>query len=216
MKERLQRRWKSLFRFCISPPVYQTGRTLHLYAGLFLAPFLIIFAVSVMVINHRHPVTGKPVIVTESKTIHSIPENLESLNAVHSLMEQAGISGWVTFFRHIEERKQFRFIVLRPTLRRNVTLDLENKTLEIENLPADLKSTLYWLHVMPGPHTQYRNWVFLFLWWALADGVAYGGIFLGVSGIYLWYFLKQERRVGLVLMTLGMVVLALVLVPLVG
>ena len=56
----------------------------------------------------------------------------------------------------------------------------------------------------------------MFLWWALADGVAYGSIFLGMSGIYLWCFLKQERKIGLVLMTMGIVVLVLVLVPLVG
>ena len=41
-------------------------------------------------------------------------------------------------------------------------------------------------------------------------------IFLGMSGIYLWYFLKQERKIGLVLMTAGLVGLALVLVPLLG
>ena len=144
----------SLWRLCKSPPLYKTTRSLHLYAGLFVTPFLIIFAVSVIVINHRHPVTGEKPVIEETKTIDSIPENLESLDSVHSIMEQAGMSGWVTFFRHIEAKNQFRFIVLRPTVRRNVTLDLENKTLKIENLPRDLKSTLYWLHVMPGPHTQ--------------------------------------------------------------
>ena len=129
--------------------------------------------------------TGEKPVIEETKTIDSIPENLESLDSAYGIMKQAGISGWVTLFRHIEERNQFRIIVLRPTVRRNVTLDLGNKTLKIENLPNDLKSTLYWLHVLPGPHTQYKNWLFLFLWWALADGVAYGSIFLGMSGIYL-------------------------------
>ncbi len=207
----------SLLRLCKSPLFYKTTISLHLYVGLFVAPFVLIFAVSVIVINHRHPVRGeKPAISTETKTIDSLPESLDSLDSVYRIMEQAGITGWVTFFRHIEEKNQFRFIVLRPTVRKNVSVDLEKKTLEIQNLPNDLKSTLYWLHVFPGPHTQYKNWFFLFLWWALADGVAYGSIFLGMSGIYLWYFLKQERKIGLVLMTAAMVGLALVLVPLLG
>ena len=196
----------SLLRLFKSPLFYKTTISLHLYVGMFVAPFVLIFAVSVIVINHRHPVREKPAISTETKTIDSLPESLDSLDSVRRIMEQAGITGWVTFFRHIEERNQFRFIVLRPTVRKNVSVDLEKKTREIQNLPNDLKSTLYWLHVFPGPHTQYKNWFFLFLLWALADGVAYGSIFLGMSGIYLWYFLKQERKVGL----------ALVLVPLLG
>ena len=213
----LSRSVSSLLRLCKSPRLYKTIRSLHLYAGLFVSPLVLIFAVSVIVINHRHPVAGeKPAISTETKTIETIPENLESMDSVHGIMQQAGITGWVTFFRHFEEKDEFRFVVLRPTVRKNVRVDLKSKTLEIKNLPNDFKSILYWLHVMPGPHVQYKNWFFLFLWWAFADGVAYGSIFLGMSGIYLWYFLKQERKIGLVLMTAGIVALALVLVPLLG
>lgn len=119
---------RSLLRLCKSPLFYKTTISLHLYVGLFVAPFVLIFAVSVIVINHRHPVTGeKPAISTETKIIDSIPENLESMDSVHSIMEQTGISGWVTFFRHFEEKNEFRFIVLRPTVRKNVRVDLEKK-----------------------------------------------------------------------------------------
>jgi hypothetical protein len=207
---------RQLLRFWKSPGFYQSTRSLHLYIGLFLSPLILIFALSVFVMNHDHPVSDPPTSVKETRTIDTLPENLESMDAVQVIMKQAGLSGWVTFYRHLKERNQFRFIVLRPTARRNVTVDLETRTLEIEKRPSGLKGTLYSLHTFPGPHTQEKNWFFLFLWWIFADSVAYGSIFLSVSGIYLWYFLKKERKIGLVLITLGMLSFGLLLAPLVG
>ena len=46
------------------------------------------------------------------------------------------------------------------------------------------------------------------------DGVAYGVIFLSLSGIYLWVFLKAERKIGLALITLGLLSFAIILIPL--
>lgn len=186
-----------------SPLVYKTIRSLHLYLGMFVAPLVLFFAASVLVINHSHPVADPPSPELETRTIHKVPKNLESLESVQRIMEQADLSGWVTFFRLLEDGKQFRFILLRPTRRRDVSLDVESGRLEIRNRPHDLKATLYWLHTMPGPHTQHKNWFFLYLWWALADTVAYGTLFLSVSGVYLWYFLRSERKIGLLVLTLG-------------
>ena len=199
-----------------SSPVYKTTRSLHLYLGLFVSPFVLIFAISVLVINHRDPASGRqPPVLEEVKTIESIPDHFDTLDSVRVVMKQAGISGWVTFFRHIEDKNQYRFIVLRPTVRRDVTVDLENKTVEIMKRPNDFKSTLAWLHVMPGPHTQHKNWSFLFLWWTLADAVVYGVIFLSVTGVYLWFFIKAERKIGFFLITLGILSFAFLLIPLV-
>ncbi len=167
-------------------------------------------------INHRDPASGRqPPVLEEVKTIESIPDHFDTLDSVRVVMKQAGISGWVTFFRHIEDKNQYRFIVLRPTVRRDVTVDLENKTVEIMKRPNDFKSTLAWLHVMPGPHTQHKNWSFLFLWWTLADAVVYGVIFLSVTGVYLWFFIKAERKIGFFLITLGILSFAFLLIPLV-
>ena len=202
-------------RFPSSSNCYQTIRGLHLYVGLLVSPLVLIFAASVIVINHWHPVTGRGAAATEeTRQIEYVPDSFESLDAVYSIMEQAHLSGWVTFFTHLEEQNQYRFIVLRPTVRRDVVVDLETKTLQIRHRPNDLKTTLVWLHVFPGPHTQYKNWFFTFLWWILADGVAFGVIFLSVTGIYLWIFLKVERKIGLLSITLGMVSFALILIPL--
>ena len=207
---------QNALRFWKGPRFYKSTRSLHLYVGLFLSPLVLIFALSVFVMNHDHPVSDPPTSIKETRTIEALPENLQSMEAARDVLEQVGLSGWVTLHKYLEERNQLRIIVLRPTVRRNVTVDLETRTVEIEERPNDLKATLYWLHTFPGPHTQHKNWFFLFFWWILADSVAYGSIFLSVSGIYLWYFLKKERKIGLILITLGMLSFGLLMVPLVG
>ncbi len=203
-------------RFWKGPRFYKTTRSLHLYVGLFLSPLVLIFAFSVFVMNHDHPVSNPPAKIKETGTIETIPENLESMEAVRAIMKQMGLSGWVTLHRHDKEKNRFFFIVLRPTVRRNVTVDLKTRTVEIVKMPNDLNGILYWLHTFPGPHTQYKNWFFLLLWWIFSDSVAYGSIFLSVSGIYLWYFLKKERKAGFILITLGMLSFGLLLAALVG
>jgi hypothetical protein len=47
------------------------------------------------------------------------------------------------------------------------------------------------------------NWFYMQLWRGLADTTAYLILFISVSGIYLWYVLRAERRVGFVLLFAG-------------
>jgi len=201
-----------VFPFLISSTFYKTTRSLHLYLGLFISPLVLIFAISVIVINH-YPVTLKSAILfEEKKQIEHVPETFDSLDDVRAIMKQADLTGWVTFFRHLEQQNQYRFIILRPTVRKDVTLNLETRTLDIKHRPYDFMTRLVWLHAFPGPHTQHKNWFFTFLWWILADGVACGVIFLSVTGIYLWTFLRAERKIGMALITLGIVSQALILI----
>jgi hypothetical protein len=67
-----------------------------------------------------------------------------------------------------------------------------------------------YLHKMPGPHGEAirGNTTFLKTWRVIADVVVYVILFLTVSGIFLWYFLKIERTMGLFALTLGIVVFA--------
>jgi hypothetical protein len=64
-----------------------------------------------------------------------------------------------------------------------------------------------YLHKMPGPHGEAirGNTIFLKIWRVLADAVVYVLLFLTVTGIFLWYFLKIERNLGLVTIMLGVV-----------
>ncbi|MCP5111532.1 MAG: hypothetical protein GY953_11930, partial [bacterium] len=57
------------------------------------------------------------------------------------------------------------------------------------------------LHVAGGLHHDYR----LFNLWGFMVGViSVGLILLGATGLYLWFKLHNERRIGTVLLTLGL------------
>ena len=47
------------------------------------------------------------------------------------------------------------------------------------------------------------NWFYMRAWRWLADTTSYLILFISVSGIYLWYVLRAERRVGFVLLCTG-------------
>jgi hypothetical protein len=71
-------------------------------------------------------------------------------------------------------------------------------------LEGSMRAMSY-LHLMPGQHNvKIRgNSVFLKIWRLMADAVVYLLVFLTVSGIFLWYFLKVERTIGLYSIILG-------------
>jgi hypothetical protein len=47
------------------------------------------------------------------------------------------------------------------------------------------------------------NWFYMRAWRWLADATVYLVLFVSLSGIYLWYVLRAERAVGLVLLLAG-------------
>jgi hypothetical protein len=58
---------------------------------------------------------------------------------------------------------------------------------------------------MPGPHNANirGNWIWTQVWRQFADATIYLTLFISVSGLYLWYVLKAERRIGFALLAAG-------------
>jgi hypothetical protein len=58
---------------------------------------------------------------------------------------------------------------------------------------------------MPGPHNVAirGNWIGTQVWRVFADATIYLLLFISASGVYLWWAIKAERRIGLVLVTAG-------------
>ena len=71
---------------------YQWTRQLHLYLGLFICPFIVLFAVSTIYLNH----VWRPV-PSGDKTTHpiQIPEGVEKMALVKNVMQQLNLTGEV-------------------------------------------------------------------------------------------------------------------------
>lgn len=192
-------------------PLYSRLRDLHLYLGLFLCPFVLLFAISTVLLNHPgRSGPGK----TEPKrevAVEIPPGELGSIPHARALLHQLGVTGEMDYVRHNAKSERLLIPVTKPGESTRVDVDLRAKRATIEREQRSLGDALNYLHKMPGPHNvRFRgNWVYM-TWWAVtADLVVYGILFLTGSGLYLWWKMKGERAVGWALLAGGTATVAL-------
>jgi hypothetical protein len=192
---------------------YLITRDLHLYVGLFLSPFVLVFSVSVFYLVHGFAQRPTPGPSDSSRTMNNlaVPAGLAGMqgrarvDALRSVLAQVGVSGEIDFVRHLPDEHRLIIPVRVPNRDAVVSLDYDQRTATITSRAHSFSDALVYLHKMPGPHNvDVRGNSPLMRWWrVLADATAYLTVFLTVSGIYLWVALKAERRVGLVLVLAG-------------
>ena len=187
------------------PPI----RTLHLYVGLFVSPFVLIFSISVLVLNHTdfvnsiNPVKHLPVVKTR---LDKIPYDSTDLQTAKEIIQKLGIKGEIDFISQNDDH--ISFPVTLPGVRTKIDVNKHtNDVLITREEEGTLRATNY-LHKMPGPHnTKLRgNAAFMKNWRVLADMVVYLLLFLSASGIFLWYFLKAERKLGWLAIVFGAII----------
>jgi hypothetical protein len=191
---------------------YIITRDLHLYIGLFLAPFVLVFAVSVFFLVHSWlpgvaPEPGPPRRVTGVLVPNGV-ENLdgrERVDAVRAVLDRLGVAGEVTVIRHIRNERRLVIPAIIPGRETTVDINLETRTALISTRTTGIWDALVTLHKAPGPHLVAirMNWFPVRVWKWLADATVWLLLFLSVSGIYLWAVLRAERRIGLVLIAAG-------------
>ena len=187
---------------------YPIVRKLHLYFGLFISPFVLIFSFSVLAFNHTGllnqlaPVTHLPDIRTK---LDKIPYDTSDLTMAKAISRKLGIDGEVDFIS--KGKDYFTFPINKPGLKTLVKLNMFTDSIFITSERQGSLRAMSYLHKMPGPHNEKirGNTINLGIWKVLADTVVYVLLFLTVSGVFLWYFLKIERNLGLFALTLGIV-----------
>lgn len=192
---------------------YLVLRDLHLYLGLFFAPLVVAFSVSVFFLVHAwlpgaEAAPGGPRVVTGLK----LPAGVERLavrarvEALQLALAEAGIHGEIGFVRHMVKDRRLAMTVTVPGREKEVEIDLASNTATVKERETGAWDALVYLHKAPGPHLVdlRRNWWPMKAWPWLADGTCYLIFFITLSGIYLWAVLKAERRVGLALLGAGM------------
>ena len=195
----------------MSARVYSFVRDLHLYAGLFLSPFVLLFAVSTVLLNHPSRSESGQVEPKREVPVQIPPGEPGSIAHARELIQQIGVTGEMDYVRHNAKSERLLIPVSKPGESTRVEVDLRAKTATIESEQRSLGDALNYLHKMPGPHNvRFRgNWVYMSWWAVTADVVVYGILFLTVSGLYLWWKIKRERAVGWALLAGGTATVAL-------
>ena len=185
---------------------YPLVRSLHLYFGLFISPFILIFSISALVFNHvgflnrMSPVKSLPEIRIK---LDEIPYDTTDLGTAKAIISKLGIVGEIDFIS--KNNSRISFPVNKPGLKTRVEVNTLTDSVVITMQMEGSMRAMSYLHLMPGQHNvQIRgNSVFLKIWRLIADAVVYLVMFLTVSGIFLWYFLKGERKTGLYSIIIG-------------
>jgi hypothetical protein len=193
--------------------LYLLTRDLHLYFGLFLSPFVLVFSVSVFYLVHGLAQRPAPDAAGPSRTATnlSVPADLPRLtgrprvDALRSVLDQLGVHGEIDFVRHVAGEHRLVVPVRLPDRDTIVNLDYDQRTATVITRAQSFGDALVYLHKMPGPHNAdvRGNSRLMAAWRVLADATVYILLFITLSGIYLWVALRAERRVGLLLILGG-------------
>ena len=184
----------------ISTSFYQWLRQLHLYFGLFICPYIVIFAVSTIMLNHRWDFQ----VQVDSKSVPvELEEGLEDFEQGKHILRQLGESGEI-FVRRVPKQNILRIGAAKPSVNVSVEVDLATQIAKVSYRRQGMAGAMRFLHFNPGPHKGHGvNWFFSKLWGWTTDTVVYLLLFITISGIYLWTVIKAERRAGLIALGVG-------------
>jgi len=192
---------------------YLVIRDLHLYFGLFISPFVLLFAVSVFFFVHSWIPGISNQTVVRTVTGVAIPDGIEKLSgrpqvdALRGVLASISVVGEVNFIRRIARDHRLVIPIAVPGRETTVDLNLEARSATVSQRNTGAWDALVYLHKMPGPHNVAvrGNWLYINFWKWLADATVYLTLFISISGVYLWTALRAERRIGLALLALGAV-----------
>ena len=194
--------------------LYRWLRDLHLYFGLFVSPFVLLFAVSVFYLNHgklRPDTPPSPEIFRNLR----IPDGLDRLKGraavehARAILPQVGISGEIGFLRYRADDRHLIFPVSTARLESTIDVDLGARSATVTRRSMNVWESLSYLHKLPGPHNVAirGNWIGIRIWRWFADTTIYLLLFISITGMYLWWAIRAERVIGLALLSAGVVTL---------
>jgi hypothetical protein len=193
---------------------YRVTRDLHLYLGLFISPFVLVFSISVFYLVHSW-IPSVAADKTHSRVVTGVnlPIALTNLtgrplvDALKPVLESINVPGEIGFVQHRVSDETFIIPVSIPGRATTVSLNVPRHEASIVTRETGLADALITLHKSPGGHGPgiRMNWYFMKAWRWFADATVYLTLFITISGVYLWYVLRAERKIGLLLMFAGTV-----------
>ena len=180
-------------------------RRTHMYLGLALFPWMLMYALSTLAMNHRAMFTAQygsgpvPFVIEREMTYDRLLPHGSDLRTISTqILASVGLDG-----AHSASRRQDGAVVItRDDLRspRRLTFTPATRRLVIERTIFRSNAFLERFHRRRGYDTGYG----LDTGWAVAVDLAIAAIvFWVVSGLWMWWEMKATWRLGTAVLTAG-------------
>lgn len=188
-------------------------RRTHMYLALFLTPWMLMYALSTMAMNHHQLLIelygGRPPFEAERELDYDQPfaAGLSRQDAARQILDAADLDG-----RHRAQgdaAKRLTVLRLDPVSPRRLVYSADDQRVVIEKQEYRTPNLLARLHTRHGYGTDYAaddTWAFT------VDLAIVAMLFWVLSGFWLWWEMKATRRLGTVAMLGGLGLFALFLV----
>jgi hypothetical protein len=173
-------------------------RRTHMYLGLFLFPWVLMYSVSTLVMNHRAWFVAKygdgPVPFEQERELiydGTFPESADLKTISRQILASVDLDGAHT----VTQRKDGVIVINRADLvaPRRLTYSPANRTLVIERLQHRTNALLERFHRRRGYTSGYTTDTV----WAVSVDIAIAGIvFWVLSGLWMWWEMKVTRAYG--------------------
>ena len=176
---------------------------------MLISPFILLFSASVFYLNHGK--LSPQDLPVDTYTNLTIPDGFDRLKGIEALeraktiLPQVRVAGEIGFIRYVSKDRHLILPVSKAGAEATIDVDLDARTATVTRRRMNVWESISYLHKIPGPHNVAirGNWVGTRIWRVLADTTIYLLLFISLSGIYLWWAIKAERRIGFTLVAAG-------------
>ena len=173
-------------------------RRTHMYLGLTLFPWMLMYALSTLVMNHRAMFvanygSGPVPFVTEREMTYDgvLPEGSDLRTISAQILDSVGLEG----SHGVSRRPDGTILITRNDLiwPRRLTFNPVTRKLVVEKMTFRANAFLERFHRRRGYATGYG----LDTVWAIAVDLAIVGmVFWALSGLWMWWEMKSTRGLG--------------------
>jgi len=192
-----------------APSATRIVRRVHMYLALLLAPWMVMYALSTMAMNHRRLFSGSggppPMQVERTLTYTSaLPAEALPREVARRILADLGLEGAHT----VQAPRGGGAITIHradPVTPRRITFVPSSGGLTIEKQPFQMPAFLERMHRRRGFQSGYwaQN-----AWAASVDLAILAILFWAASGIWIWWTLKRTRAAGAVCACAGLALFA--------
>jgi len=174
--------------------MYRVLRDTHLLLGLFLFVPVMMFGVSSLHFSHGSWFGSKPA-ATQSTVVVDPGQASTPRELARHLMEEQGYRGGLHDIR--DDAGQIHFNISRIGTRHDVDYTRGDREAQVRTRVFPFMDTMTWMHATFGVQHEYAPHN---VWGALMFLTSVGLLVLGGTGLYLWFKLRAERGIGLILL----------------